>query len=629
MSDCMLKFTVTESEIEVTEKALLTAGSAGVYTAQFAFDEAWDGFAKTAVFASSGGKGARFEQPLPETACCTVPWEVLEQPGYLFVSVYGVQGDRRRVSVLSEGIPIRSGARTGQETRPPTPDQYEQILRAIEAGMCKGEKGDPFVYADFTEEQLAALAGKSAYAYAAEGGYAGSEEEFARAAAGLAEDRAAAETAAEAAAQAQTAAEQAAKTASDAAGTAAENAAALQEDAGQIQLNAAAIDEIREGLGDGTIRLEAVVGKNIFDKEAAHTDGKLLFQDGSIADNNNYTLYDFVPVEAGTTYCSRYGMRLCFYDREQGYLGGVYGTTNPFVFTTPEDCAYIRFSLLKSYVDLAQVEPGDSYTGYAAYSRRLIVDLTRADYDFHNIVSPIIAEEVPQTPYSDLNLAYVKGGRLICNDTLHPDSNANTAKYIGVHCGGDFVRQAEIRFGFTGSETDICSVMLISSRNGCQKTADIVTGSCHFGVTPTQAVLAYYDEEKQLTTTHTHTFAEPLQNDTEYAFSWKIIGDYSAGTGWLSVKYPDGETEVVTDSQFPLQNGPFLIFEHFYSNQSGRRGYYTGWNAIAEDTDGNVSYLRHDFTHQAADGLPCSAPTGQNYILFSNDVYGATPLGYA
>lgn len=58
----------------------------------------------------------------------------------------------------------------------------------------KGDKGDAFTYEDFTEEQLAALkgpkgdkgdpgesgeAGKSAYAYAQDAGYTGTEEEFA------------------------------------------------------------------------------------------------------------------------------------------------------------------------------------------------------------------------------------------------------------------------------------------------------------------------------------------------------------------------------------------------------------------------------------------------------------------
>lgn len=48
----------------------------------------------------------------------------------------------------------------------------------------KGDKGDPFTYSDFTSEQLAALKGepgkdgKSAYQYAQDGGYTGTEVEF-------------------------------------------------------------------------------------------------------------------------------------------------------------------------------------------------------------------------------------------------------------------------------------------------------------------------------------------------------------------------------------------------------------------------------------------------------------------
>jgi hypothetical protein len=38
--------------------------------------------------------------------------------------------------------------------------------------------------------------------------------------------------------------------------------------------------------------------------------------------------------------------------------------------------------------------------------------------------------------------------------------------------------------------------------------------------------------------------------------------------------------------------------------------------------------LRHDFEHQGNDGIAFSAPTGQAYNLFSNDVYGATKLDY-
>lgn len=54
----------------------------------------------------------------------------------------------------------------------------EYLQKAADSGAFKG---DPFTYEDFTPAQLAALqgpAGKSAYQYAVEGGYTGTEEEF-------------------------------------------------------------------------------------------------------------------------------------------------------------------------------------------------------------------------------------------------------------------------------------------------------------------------------------------------------------------------------------------------------------------------------------------------------------------
>lgn len=47
-----------------------------------------------------------------------------------------------------------------------------------EIPIIQGQKGDAFTYEDFTPEQLSALKGKSAYEYAQDGGYKGTENEF-------------------------------------------------------------------------------------------------------------------------------------------------------------------------------------------------------------------------------------------------------------------------------------------------------------------------------------------------------------------------------------------------------------------------------------------------------------------
>ena len=184
-----MKIAVNNSRTRVIEPDVLVAKSIKIYTAEFTLDEEWDGFAVTAVFENGG---VRYEQPLIGVTSCVIPWEVLEKPGYLYISVYGTKGDHRKVSIVSDGQFVRYGAEPGEKTKDPTPDQYEQIMAAIQAGKIKGDTG------------------RSAYEYAVAGGYTGSEEEFASVTAYAATAEAAAkqyaESAAEAAGQAETAA---------------------------------------------------------------------------------------------------------------------------------------------------------------------------------------------------------------------------------------------------------------------------------------------------------------------------------------------------------------------------------------------------------------------------------------
>lgn len=123
-----MKIAITNSRARIIEPDVLVAKSIKIYTAEFILDEEWDGFTVTAVFENGG---VRYEQPLLEGTSCVIPWEVLEKPGYLYISVYGIKGDQRRVSMVSGGQFVRSGAEPGEKTQEPTPDQYEQLLNAL------------------------------------------------------------------------------------------------------------------------------------------------------------------------------------------------------------------------------------------------------------------------------------------------------------------------------------------------------------------------------------------------------------------------------------------------------------------------------------------------------------------
>lgn len=124
-----LSYTVTGQRIEVTETAMLVAGTVNIYTARFAFDAAWDGLQRTAVFAVDG---ITREQLLQDDTCM-VPWEVLVAGYYLRVGVYGTKADGTRLPTIwtKRRLYIKPGAGPTQEAADPSPTLVEQLLGRI------------------------------------------------------------------------------------------------------------------------------------------------------------------------------------------------------------------------------------------------------------------------------------------------------------------------------------------------------------------------------------------------------------------------------------------------------------------------------------------------------------------
>lgn len=283
-------------------------------------------------------------------------------------------------------------------------------------------------------------------------------------------------------------------------------------------------------------------------------------------------------------------------------------------------------------------------------------------------VDRVIAELVqkPTVDFSKFNQAYVRNGRLICNDGNASDNE--TAKYIGADVKYP-VSYAEIRFGFTGND-DQASVLLILSKRGNTLKHHITHGSLHIGVTPTNAAIQFFwDNTSVLHTIQSRTFKQPLQPNTEYSLKLEYFvhaNQVDTGEYCIKITFPDGTyyTYRPTDTKtFNLGgtnynafeiinalNGRYIMFEHFYDNPSTIRGYYTSWLASAPEnmaeyieayrqrlmydldkTKGNqyaiqeytythdMQYLRHDFA-TCSDGTLLPAQTGQTYTLFSHSV---------
>lgn len=128
-----MDFCINFNKIKATSLDYLTSNSVEVYTANFSFDETWDGFARTAVFKSPLYS---IEMPLIDNSCI-VPWEVLIIPGLLRVGVYGILEDKKLPTGFCEAGVIHQGADEGDPSRDPTPDRWQQILDLIDT---KGDR---------------------------------------------------------------------------------------------------------------------------------------------------------------------------------------------------------------------------------------------------------------------------------------------------------------------------------------------------------------------------------------------------------------------------------------------------------------------------------------------------------
>ena len=189
----MIKLNVSAANIAVAEKETLTEGRVGLLC-QFHFTDEWAGLAKTAVF-----DGADSRDVILKSDTVAIPAECLASEGYsLSVGVYGKNsaGDTVIPTVYATvGKIQRSAYPSGKGPAAPTPDVVAQIQQAAANAEAmarsvredadlgklggpagpKGEKGDK---GETGADGKDGADGKSAYTYAVEGGYTGTEAAF-------------------------------------------------------------------------------------------------------------------------------------------------------------------------------------------------------------------------------------------------------------------------------------------------------------------------------------------------------------------------------------------------------------------------------------------------------------------
>lgn len=138
-----MKIEIKGSFTRLVRDASLVQNSTTPYPVEFTFDEAWDGFTKTALFEAGG---ASIAVVLTDDKC-TVPAECLKKAGVrLQVAVYGVKGDERIstngwcvTGMILYKANLGLGQGGGSTVLPD--DAYEQIMAAIGDLAAAGFEG--------------------------------------------------------------------------------------------------------------------------------------------------------------------------------------------------------------------------------------------------------------------------------------------------------------------------------------------------------------------------------------------------------------------------------------------------------------------------------------------------------
>lgn len=124
----IIKAQVIDQTLRVTSLPKLASGGAEEIRVEVTFCSKWDNMGKTAVFYRNKGK---VYEVVMVNDTCTIPFEVMTEPGKVFFGVVGVEGETVRTTEVV-ALTVQQGSIVSAVTVP-LPDVYKQILTAYGA----------------------------------------------------------------------------------------------------------------------------------------------------------------------------------------------------------------------------------------------------------------------------------------------------------------------------------------------------------------------------------------------------------------------------------------------------------------------------------------------------------------
>lgn len=241
---------------------------------------------------------------------------------------------------------------------------------------------------------------------------------------------------------------------------------------GGTDLNAQNFNQVQDNIEDyidgeismGSIIVEDIECKNLFDKNTI-IEGVILNRDnGQTTTNGTYGVTDYIEVEINKQYTmSNFNSwYTCYYDKNKNYISASDGSNT---ITIPEEVKYFRTSLLLTDLDIAQIEKDSIATDYVEHKEfgytinELIKKMINIPSDF--LKSTVNVDDLynvqgikaypiwDQYPASMPNGAYQYGTLIVITQST-TNMFLNTQIYItdGVHASSsDNIRGVYVRTG--------------------------------------------------------------------------------------------------------------------------------------------------------------------------------------
>lgn len=120
---------VSDQQLALNQSPLVAAGGVKENYVNFTFSSEWTGFGKTAVFYRD--ENNVYYSLVDNNNRALVPWEVMTDPGRLFIGVFGIKDDIVLTSEVLSYKVEKGAITTDLNPGEPTPDVYDQLIEAV------------------------------------------------------------------------------------------------------------------------------------------------------------------------------------------------------------------------------------------------------------------------------------------------------------------------------------------------------------------------------------------------------------------------------------------------------------------------------------------------------------------